>query len=731
MGRIFCNLSVGDTHAIQATNAAGHSVTGLAWTSSDPTIVSLSTSDPPLLTAVAAGHATISAGGASADVTVWPGALPLGTVIWSNPGDGSGVQSIVPAVPSTSGVADVFAFQADGTVQAITSDGTTAWTADVSQAGQVLPDFQGGLVVVGQNSIYKLDGITGQPYPGYSFDSSSPVSVAAVHPDGTIFAIQDNNYNSSCLSDSEYDSVIGIDPTTGAEKFSVPLDHNQAGLNCPEIGGYVRGYPIVAGDGYLYVPYAYNEMADPIVGSTATHLWLLRVDSSGDYSKWHLMDWTILGPWGMLNGLRVDMITNADTGILFTWEANPNAHWNMRPALRSSRGRGPSHVGSRAPRMSPRDGYNFGSGPVTLGMGVANSAGAALSNGAPQVPGGWLVVPLLQAQDGSFVGSDVVNDMVAFDASGTVRWIVPNETPQIATADGGVIGQSGITYDQNGNATGRIATPTQSWTGNQYQEAGSLDSVLEPLVFEDYASFWPAMGGNPSGNGTAVLQCPCVLQTTGTTVTSEAKRPPAAKVATPGSSSGSQTRYLLMAGDPGLNLGNGHNHNVGQLFNLAAETQASQLSQSGNNLVITQRVSSFSDFSTALTANGFINGGVTFFGHAGIDGHDNSALFPGEQPGDANNISAINVGGLSNANLGHNITITLNACHAGLGGKRSIAQLIANKLQVTVLAYPIDMYFSSSPTPAIFSPTMVAPSGVPVYMVPNGNLTQPTRFPLQ
>jgi len=52
----------------------------------------------------------------------------VGTVLWSNFGNGSGVYSIVPAVPSPNGVADVFAFQYDGTVQAITSDGTTAWT---------------------------------------------------------------------------------------------------------------------------------------------------------------------------------------------------------------------------------------------------------------------------------------------------------------------------------------------------------------------------------------------------------------------------------------------------------------------------------------------------------------------------------------------------------------------------------------------------------------------------
>ena len=119
---------------------------------SDPTVVSLSTDNPPVLTALAAGHVTVTAGTASADVTVSADALPLGTVIWSNPGNGSGVSNIVPAVPSPSGVADVFAFQNDGTVQAVTADGTTAWTADVSQAeytvnGQLaVPDFQGGLV---------------------------------------------------------------------------------------------------------------------------------------------------------------------------------------------------------------------------------------------------------------------------------------------------------------------------------------------------------------------------------------------------------------------------------------------------------------------------------------------------------------------------------------------------------------------------------------------------------
>jgi hypothetical protein len=115
------NLAVGDKRTIQALNPAGQPVTGLTWTSSDPEVVSLSSDDPPLIAALAAGHVTITAGEGSADVTVSAGALPVGTVIWSNPGNGSGVTQIVPAVPSPSGVADVFAFQGDGKVLAITA----------------------------------------------------------------------------------------------------------------------------------------------------------------------------------------------------------------------------------------------------------------------------------------------------------------------------------------------------------------------------------------------------------------------------------------------------------------------------------------------------------------------------------------------------------------------------------------------------------------------------------
>ena len=140
------------------------------------------------------------AGTASADITVYVDSLPIGTTIWSNPGNGSGVSKIIPAVPSATGVADVFAFQGDGTVQAITADGLTAWTANVGPViqnnGSILPDFQGGLVIDtwdgSAETITKFDGLTGQVLSQYTVDSSTYGWSPVVHTDGTIFVVMDS-----------------------------------------------------------------------------------------------------------------------------------------------------------------------------------------------------------------------------------------------------------------------------------------------------------------------------------------------------------------------------------------------------------------------------------------------------------------------------------------------------------------------------------------------------------
>jgi hypothetical protein len=532
----------------------------------------------------------------------------------------------------------------------------------------------------------KFDGITGQASTLYAGDVNS----IAVHPDGTIFAILGGSTP----------SVIGIDSATGAQKFSLPIQFAADFFEWGEIP------PIIAGDGYAYMPYVDYALS-------ACTLRVLRVDSSGASENIRIGAWPYYpsdnpnGLW-QLNVDLLGMITNADKGVMFTYDVNY---------------------------------YGPGYGNVHhVESSIAITTGTSASVVSREGPAKSAFFPILQEADGSFVSegydSNGVWRAIALDQAGGVRWIGPdNYLPWIATEDGGVIaelrgGGSAVILDQNGNATGWTGSlPTQSWTGNQYAQGPSLESVVAPLVFEDGASFWPTLWGNPSGNGTAIVQCPCLLQSTGVASQSLGTSAAAASswVTRRAYSPANQKTYLVMAGDPGRNWGPGHMWNQGQLFNLAAATLELSLSQSGNR-IIDARVSSFSDFAAALTANGLIDGGVTFFGHGGIDRHGNMALFPGQDAGDANNVSILNVGSLSNGNLGPNASITLNACHAGLGGRMSIAQLIANQLRRTVLAYPVDMYFSSDPTPRRFQKVMVSPSAMPVYMVPNGDGIQPILF---
>ena len=471
------NLVVGDTHTIQAVNSASQPVTGLTWTSSDPTVVSLSTDDPPVLTAVAAGHVTLTAGTASADVTVSAVALSLGTVLWSNPGNGSGVTKIVLAVPSPSGVADVFAFQNDGTVQAITSDGTTAWTAAVGCPGSAsgLADFLGGLVALQYDcnnasvptGIAKFDGLTGARsstyMPGAPWVLNS--GLIAVHPDGTIFTVEENSESSN--NNPIPDRVVGIDPASGAEKFSVSLPQTP----WPEGAGPLA--LAIAGDGYAYIPYSYRDFGPPDSGYEVVSLRMLRIDSTGNSTDFPVDQWTsrttdLLPPLGGVN-----LITNADTGVVLTW-------------------------GATGSEQDLTTGHPM--------MAITNGTSVSVM-GAPDIGGGNVVAPVLQAQDGSFVGTATDNTtgtgyMVAFDASGNVRWTVAGYEPQIATDDGGVIATdvntgSAVTFDQNGNATGRIGSlPTQSWTLNEYL-VGSADQVV--ATFLNFGvSFAPFQRGSTS-----------------------------------------------------------------------------------------------------------------------------------------------------------------------------------------------------------------------------------------
>jgi len=517
------SMVVGETRTLQAVDDSGQPLTGLTWASSDATVATLSTDDPPLITAVASGHVTITAGSGSADLTIYPGpTLPVGTVAWSVPGDGSGVLKILPAVPSDSG-ADVFSLQESGTVQALTAEGKMLWASSVGPDKTLIPDFQGGLEVADSQSLTKLDALTGRPYPSYNFaNPNGLVPPILVNIDGTVLTV-------------DGDSVVGIDPVTGLPRFSIQLEHSIFSNNgdCGEFtpGEFSSppdfGQPIIAGDGYAYFPYSYrtspltlnnkfcfaiqNPTDGDVLESEFVHIEdhsrVLRVAPDGSSLKVAIGDWTfdsvhecvyaidppyntgaecfhtrdVFSSSGAIpSGLLGTLITNADQGVHYSWDLGLND-------------------------------------TVTHQLTTVDSA-ANVSTASLPLPGSF--TPVLQQEDGSFVGTVSIPPdpsgeggaqlMVATNASGIPKWSIPNYSPEYAQIDGSTIaasqdGLSTITLDQSGTPTGFLTLRTPSWTGQAYDanlEAASI--AIPPLQLA--GTFAALAGGNHSGSAVAIQQ---------------------------------------------------------------------------------------------------------------------------------------------------------------------------------------------------------------------------------
>src|SRR5262249_10954409 len=211
---------------------------------------------------------------------------------------------------------DVFAVSNSGTISAITSDGTTAWTAGglpAYRTDAVVADFQGGLMFpTGQGSLRRLDGLTGGQ--GFEFVPPGTLSLGGTpvpHTDGRVFQVL------SDTNDWHNYQVVGLDSTTGAQKFSVPLTIPSAGDRFPnDTTPCGVGPTIIAGDGYAYVPYGwYSDGVGPF-GYSKYHLRMLRISTSGSYNVLTINDWR--GGFTEICGLVTGLITNADTGTVLT-----------------------------------------------------------------------------------------------------------------------------------------------------------------------------------------------------------------------------------------------------------------------------------------------------------------------------------------------------------------------------------------------------------------------------
>jgi hypothetical protein len=357
--------------------------------------------------------------------------------------------------------------------------------------------FQGGLEAMNENvvtqpngqwylqySLQKFDGITGQAYPaynlgnilwtslnswysGFGYNAVTTYPPMVVHTDGTIFIAYNPTSPGSNFGGAPVVAVI--DPLTGLPKAIVGA-------------GSAVGNLIVAGDGYVYLPYASFtstftgppvDQCGPSVGKV--YLNLLRMDTSGGSSSITMGQWNT---WvaNCLSGLYINptgvsLITNADQGVVATWDLKTG-------------------VQSGETQIHASDTYY-----------IATTSGTSEAS-QDTIPSP--LYPVLQAQDGTFYGTDNNGNLDHFDHFGNVSWSVPGDPPQIATADDGVVGASGTTYDSNGNATGQFASPSESWTDNTYQ-LGSVEKTLSVppgVATPPYSSF---VGTNQSSNGTSPL----------------------------------------------------------------------------------------------------------------------------------------------------------------------------------------------------------------------------------
>ena len=213
---------------------------------------------------------------------------------------------------------------------------------------------------------------------------------------------------------------------------------------------------MIAGDGYAYVPYNYGGCGGPQI-----YLKLMRLTTAGTYDDMPIAVFNYPG-WrvspetcGQYGGdapspPQTYAITNADQGVTVV------VGW----------------MSQDPPIMA-----------VTAGTSVSIVNAPFISNQQTMS----VVQPVLQAQDGSYIGTidigwdqnnNTLSDMVSFDQTGAIRWMVPgNYQPQIATADGGLIATdpsgAAYTFDQNGNATGVLAgSPVQSFYAETYVLGG-------------------------------------------------------------------------------------------------------------------------------------------------------------------------------------------------------------------------------------------------------------------
>jgi hypothetical protein len=134
---VLATLTVGQTRTVRLVGDAGQPVTNATWTISDPTVVSITSTDPPQLAALAQGTATLTASFNSLTATMTVNvlatpAVPFGTPLWSVGSiTGHTVNHMIHGNPVNQGDPDVYVIDGPNMVRALTADGQQLWAVQV------------------------------------------------------------------------------------------------------------------------------------------------------------------------------------------------------------------------------------------------------------------------------------------------------------------------------------------------------------------------------------------------------------------------------------------------------------------------------------------------------------------------------------------------------------------------------------------------------------------------
>ena len=268
---------IGAGFSMSLRDEFGALVEAATWETSDPSVVNLSADDPPLLTALAAGAATITATknslSATATVAVVAGdALPDGTVKWSIENLGTepiSVNTLDGPATFTSTV-DV---GGEWTVNALSADGRHLWT-EAAPGKPVMADDAGSLIALTGSST-GLARFAGPPEatPWRHQAAGTLLTVPSQAPDGTIYVIDHQQATSprgSLISDA---FVLAIDGNTGGLKYRYALPRSRFVYNSifpdalangctqpPEEYGVSYSAPVIGSDGRAYVTVGPHEV---------------------------------------------------------------------------------------------------------------------------------------------------------------------------------------------------------------------------------------------------------------------------------------------------------------------------------------------------------------------------------------------------------------------------------------------------------------------------------------